>query len=138
MRNAWFNEKQVCLNDAIPLNVFHVLYCRLKTEVPDYLRGESQKETSENSQLYAAAINGDIKQLILALDKGANPNYFHRHDDGTPGVLHAVARNVSENDAALCAKELIGRGARISAALISNRNTPIHEGTGDDLIEDRP
>ena len=92
--------------------------------------GENQRETSENTELYEAASEGDLQKLRAALEKGANPNYFHRHDDGMPGVLHAAARNLpnTSNDAALCAKELIGRGARVSAALISNRNAPIHEG----------
>ena len=91
-----------------------------KTEVPEYLRGENQWESAPNLDLYEAAESGDVEKLRNALSQGANANFFNRQADG---VLHAASRV----DAALCAKELISQGARVSAALISNRNTAIHE-----------
>mmetsp|Transcript_38459 Transcript_38459/g.69315 ORF Transcript_38459/g.69315 Transcript_38459/m.69315 type:complete len:299 (-) Transcript_38459:183-1079(-) len=99
-----------------------------KQDVPDYLCGESQWETSTNTQLYKAASEGDYQQLRDALESGGNPNYIDKHGEML-GTLHAAARNLSysDTDAAICAKELIGKGARVSAALISNRNEPIHE-----------
>lgn len=110
----------------------HIVMGSIETaEVPEYLCGERQWNSSQNTELYDAAANGDIRRLRDALEKGANPNYFNRNDDGTPGVLHAAAKaellSNKDNEAALCAKELIGKGARVSAALISNRNAPIHE-----------
>ncbi|KAL3773499.1 hypothetical protein ACHAWO_012760 [Cyclotella atomus] len=94
-----------------------------KLEVPEYLRGENQWETEANLELFQAAQNGDIEMLKVALAKGGNPNYFSVGKDGT---LHAASRNAS-GDAALCARELVQSGARVSAALISNRNTALHE-----------
>lgn len=95
--------------------------------MPEYLKGENQWESTENVELYEAAIKGDIHKLRKALDKGAKPNYFHRHGDDCPSILHTVARS-SCGDAAMCAKELIDRGAVVSIELISNKNTPVHEG----------
>jgi len=98
--------------------------------VPEYLKGENQWESPENVELYEAALKGDIHNLRLALDKGAKPNYFHRHGDDCPSALHTVARFAPSScgDAAMCAKELIGRGAVVSIELVSNKNTPVHEG----------
>lgn len=62
-------------------------------------------------------------KLRHALAQGANPNFFNQKKEG---VLHVASRNAS-TEAALCAKELIIRGARVSDAVISSRNTPIHE-----------
>jgi ankyrin repeat protein len=94
-----------------------------KAEVPEYLCGENQWETEANVELFQAAQKGDIERLKKALSNGANPNYFSNQRDGT---LHAASRNAS-GEAALCARELVQRGARVSAALISNRNTALHE-----------
>jgi len=98
-------------------------------DVPEYLKGENQWESPENVELYEAALKGDIHNLRLALDKGAKPNYFHRHGDDCPSALHTVARFAPSScgDAAMCAKELIGRGAVVSIELVSNKNTPVHE-----------
>jgi ankyrin repeat protein len=96
-----------------------------KFEAPEYLCGENQWDTDQNLELYNAASVADLDKLQTALSKGANPNFFYSRDENS-GVLHAAARNLS-NEAALCAKELIRKGAMVSAAVISNRNTPIHE-----------
>ena len=92
-------------------------------DVPDYLRGENQ-----NVALFEAASEGDVDRLREALNNGANANYFDQNGE-LLGALHAVARShsASENGSALCATELIEKGARVSAALISNRNEAIHE-----------
>mmetsp|Transcript_36690 Transcript_36690/g.77005 ORF Transcript_36690/g.77005 Transcript_36690/m.77005 type:complete len:300 (-) Transcript_36690:286-1185(-) len=99
-----------------------------KQEVPEDLCGESQWESSTNIQLYKAATDGNYQRLQDALASGGNPNFINKHGEML-GTLHAAARNSSHSDnaAALCAKELIGKGARVSSALISNRNEPIHE-----------
>lgn len=99
-----------------------------KQEVPEYLCGESQWETPANIQLYKAARDGNSKLLRDALEGGGNPNYIDKHGEML-GTLHAAARNCSDSDAAaaLCAKELIEKGARVSAALVVNKNEPIHE-----------
>eukprot|EP00956_Cyclotella_meneghiniana_P035695 scaffold117292_cov70-Cyclotella_meneghiniana.AAC.2 len=91
-----------------------------KIEVEDYLCGENQYPSEQNLRLYEAAENGEIESLRAALSSGANPNFFHKSKDG---VLHAASRNSN----AECAKDLIKSGALVSAANISNRNTPIHE-----------
>jgi len=106
-----------------------------KQDLPDYLCGESQWETSTNIELYRAASDGNCKQLRDALKMGGNPNYIDKHGEML-GTLHAAARcSDPDTDAALCAKELITNGARISAALISNRNEPIHEAANAGAVE---
>eukprot|EP00804_Cyclotella_cryptica_P013321 CCRYP_019816-RA/>CCRYP_019816-RA protein AED:0.47 eAED:0.39 QI:0/0/0/0.5/0/0.5/2/0/177 len=97
----------------------------LVIDVPEYLRGDNQCETDQNISLYEAATEGDLNKLRVALSNGANPNFFYQHKEHT-GVLHSASRNLSK-DAALCAKELIESGAIVTAPLITNRNTPIHE-----------
>ena len=99
-----------------------------EVNIPDYLRGENQLVTKENVALFEAASEGDVDQLREALNSGANANYFDQNGE-LLGALHAAARSLSEseNGSALCATELVERGARVSAALISNRNLPIHE-----------
>lgn len=106
-----------------------------KQDLPDYLCGESQWETSANVQLYRAASDGNCQELRDALRMGGNPNFIDKHGEML-GTLHAAARcSVPENDAALCAKELITNGAKVSAALISNQNEPIHEAANVGAVE---
>ena len=106
-----------------------------KQDVPDYLCGESQWETSTNVQLYRAASGGNYQRLRDALKMGGNPNYIDKHGEML-GALHAAARCAEpEHEAALCAKELITNGARVSSALISNRNEPIHEAANVGAVE---
>ncbi len=54
------------------------LFCLL-IDVPVYLKGENQWESSENVELYEVAIKRDIEKLQSALDKGAKQNYIHIH-----------------------------------------------------------
>ena len=99
-----------------------------KLDVPEYLCGENQWETDSNIALFAAASEGDIKKLKEALSKGANPNFISKNEH--LGALHAAARSLSsssENGAALCARELIGNGARASCRSLADKNEPIHE-----------
>ena len=99
-----------------------------KLDVPEYLCGENQWETLENINLFNAASEGNINKLKEALSNGANPNYISKQNEQL-GALHAAARSLSssENGAALCARELIGNGARASCRSISDKNEPIHE-----------
>ena len=102
-----------------------------KLDVPEYLCGENQWETDSNIALFAAASEGDIKRLKEALSNGANPNFNYISNNGEHlGALHAAARSLSsssENGAALCARELIGSGARASTRSLADKNEPIHE-----------
>ncbi|KAL7548147.1 hypothetical protein ACHAWF_011451 [Thalassiosira exigua] len=95
-------------------------------DIPNYLCGESQWETEENTELFLAASEGDSDRLRVALNNGANANYWDKSDEKL-GTLHAAARSKVEGADALISSALINAGARVSAALISNRNEPIHE-----------
>ena len=120
-----------------------------KQSIPEYLCGESQWETDANLQLFKAArcvgacrcqifiskyffsssspgiSDGNYDELKAALEDGGNPNFISRHGEML-GTLHAAAR-CADIDGALCVKELVSNGGRVTAALISNRNAPIHE-----------
>ena len=87
----------------------------------------SQRDTAANTQLFEAASAGNVSLLREALEKGANSNHVSKEGDML-FTLHAAARSPnSKNGSALCARELVESGARVSCALISNRNEPIHE-----------
>ena len=100
-----------------------------KLDVPEYLCGENQWETESNINLFNAASEGDINKLKEAISNGANPNFISKNGEQLSS-LHAAARSLSsssENGAALCARELIGHGARASCRSVANKNEAVHE-----------
>lgn len=99
----------------------------------DCFTGENQASSSANLAMYDAAIKGDVKKLKRALDEGANPNFYNEKGDGVPCALHVSVGDLTSDEkrkggGLLCAKVLIENGARTDTTLISNKNTPLHEG----------
>ena len=82
----------------------------------------------EDEVLILAAKNGDIQALKRSLDNGANPNFTHRKEDGSPFPLHESARIDNELHGIACTEVLLDSGAEISNRILTTKNTPLHEG----------
>jgi len=81
--------------------------------------------------LWDAALKGDIDRLKIAIRNGGNPDFYHKKEEGCPTSLHAAAR--VQNADSKCTMELIKKGADINAVLVSNFNSPLHEGKTSNL-----
>ncbi len=94
----------------------------------DSTSGRMQWDTAENISLFEAAQHGNSQGLKDALDKGANPDYFHKYEEGNPSSLHASVKIDDELSSLQCTKLLLESGADVNATLISNKNSALHDG----------
>ena len=90
--------------------------------------GSMQWNTAENISLFESAQYGNFQGLKDALDKGANPDYFYKYEEGNPSSLHASVKIENEITSVQCTKLLLESGADVNAKLISNKNSALHDG----------
>ena len=84
----------------------------------------------ESKALFTAAKTGNVAQLEIAIQNGADPNFTNRADDGSPFPLHETAKINDHTKGVACAKILLDHGADTSTRILTTKNTPLHEGKG--------
>lgn len=81
----------------------------------------------ESKALFTAAKTGNVAQLEIAIQNGADPNFTNRADDGSPFPLHETAKINDHTKGVACAKILLDHGADTSTRILTTKNTPLHE-----------
>lgn len=77
---------------------------------PSYLLSENQVDSEENRALFHAALDGNLRGVKNALQRGAKPNFFFRPEDNK-NALHVA----SEFGHLEVVNELLEHGAEVDA-----------------------